>query len=411
MKVLCVFGRHNYGVPSRGIGYEYANFLPALERLGHEVVFFESFDRSAWSDFAALNRALLAAAQREQPDVMLFVLLGYEVWTQTLDLLRTPGGPALVNWSTDDSWKYEQFSRLVAPHFDLYVTTAQAALAKARRDGLENVVLSQWAANGQALGEPVPAAQCRYDVSFVGSAYGSRPRWIQSLRSRGIAVECFGHGWPRGPVAAEDIAGIHRASRISLNFGDSPPLLGAGTGPLRRRQIKARVFEVPGAGGFLLTEAAEGLDRYYRIGEEIAVFDDLDDLAGKIRRYLRDTELRDAIARRGFVRTREEHTYERRFLPLLNAALEQRTWRGAAIPANQWQAAWKDFEQVAALHAIGPGLRLARRLLMLPMQAVWGPARGARAARRMLFELSWRFAGERTYGAAGLPGRLFYAQS
>ncbi|HYB49686.1 MAG TPA: glycosyltransferase [Burkholderiaceae bacterium] len=411
MKILCVFGRHNYGQPSRGTGYEYANFIPALEALGHEVVFFESFDRAAWSDFPTLNRALLELALREQPEVALFVLMGYEVWAETLDLLRAPGGPALMNWSTDDSWKYEQFSRLVAPHFDLYVTTAQSALAKARRDGLEHVVLSQWAANGQALAEPLPSDRCEFDVSFVGSAYGSRPRWIQGLRTRGIEVECFGHGWPRGPVAAHDVPRIYRHSRISLNFSDAPALLRTGTGAQRSRQIKARVFEVPGAGGFLLTQAVLGLEEYYRAGEEIAVFEDLGELESKIRRYLGDGKQRDALARRGFARTREEHTYERRFLPLLNAALERRPWRAATTASGQFEVDWLRFEHAVASHAVGPALRLARRALVAPLRAFWGPVRGPRAARRLLFELSWRIAGERTYSAAGLPGRLFYAQS
>jgi len=34
-----------------------------------------------------------------------------------------------------------------------------------------------------------------------------------------------------------------------------------------------------------------------------------------------------------------------------------------------------------------------------------------RAARRLLFEISWRLGGRRTYSAAGLPGRLFYRES
>jgi hypothetical protein len=29
----------------------------------------------------------------------------------------------------------------------------------------------------------------------------------------------------------------------------------------------------------------------------------------------------------------------------------------------------------------------------------------------MIFELSWRFAGARTYAAAGWPGRMFYKES
>jgi spore maturation protein CgeB len=50
-------------------------------------------------------------------------------------------------------------------------------------------------------------------------------------------------------------------------------------------------------------------------------------------------------------------------------------------------------------------------LLAAPLRLVWGPRRGRRAARRLLFELSWRIAGARTYGAAGWPGRMFYRES
>jgi spore maturation protein CgeB len=405
MKVLCVFGRHNYGDPGRGEGYEYTNFIPALQRLGHEVAFFESFDRTAWSDFAALNRGLLETAERDRPGLILFVLMGYEVWSETLDLLRTPGGPTLINWSTDDSWKYAQFSRLVAAHFDLYATTDESALQASRRDRLQNFVRSQWAANAAALAEPQAANQCQYQVSFIGSAYGNRPRWIERLARRGIEVECFGHGWPRGAVAAEEIPRIIRDSVISLNFGDSPPMLRSAGTP--RRQVKARVFEVPGAGGFLLSESAQGLEHWYTPGSEIAVFEGLDDLAAKIGHYLAHPQERDAVAQRGHERTRREHTYDLRFADLLARAANARP---AAI-APDWKVDWPRFERAATSHRVGPVLSAARRAIVAPFRALWGPRRGPRAARRALFELSWRLAGARTYSAAGWPGRLFYEES
>ena len=67
MKVFCVFGKHQYGDPARGLGIEYAAFLPTLKRLGHQVIHFESWDRSKHRDFAELNRALLGAVARERP--------------------------------------------------------------------------------------------------------------------------------------------------------------------------------------------------------------------------------------------------------------------------------------------------------------------------------------------------------
>jgi len=410
VRILCVFGEHAYGDPSRGTGYEYANFLPALRALGHEVELFDTFSRRRHSDFAAMNAALVDAAARLRPELMLFVLMGYEVWTETLDLLRDCSPAVLVNWSTDDSWKYEQFSRFVAPHFDLYVTTDAAARSKALAEGMDHVVLSQWAASGARLAEPLPARQCPIRVSFVGARYGNRPRWIASLRARGVEVQCFGHGWPAGPVDESRLAQVLRGSVISLNFGDSPAMM-LGWRPGHSRQIKARVFEVPGAGGFLLSENAERIGEYYRPGTEIALFGSEEQLAAQVRRYLDAPDERDAVARAGHARTAGEHTYESRFATILQQARE----RGAPRAEKGWsldgEAARARMRELAGRHATTPALRALRGAAVAPLRAAFGARRGPRAARRLLFEASWRFAGARTYGAAGLPGRLFYAES
>jgi len=211
MKILCVFGEHNYGNPARGQGYEYSNFLPAFRKLGYEVELFDSFSRTHHADFKALNRALLNKVDDFCPDLVFCVLMGYEVWLETLAIIRNTGS-RLVNWGTDDSWKYEQFSRYVAPAFDLWVTTSPSAWQKAQHDGHNNFLLSQWAASADALQEPLVSKRCRYPVSFVGSSYGNRPKWIAELKIRGIDVACFGYGWPNGAVAAEDIPKIVRES-------------------------------------------------------------------------------------------------------------------------------------------------------------------------------------------------------
>jgi spore maturation protein CgeB len=262
-------------------------------------------------------------------------------------------------------------------------------------------MLSQWAARTDTLKAPLSAIECRYPVSFVGSAYGNRPRWISELSTRGIDVSCFGHGWPGGSVAADDIPRIVRESVVSLNFGDSGWHF-RGLLPFRSRQIKARVFEVPGAGGCLLTEQAEHLDDFYHLGVEIEVFQDIDDLAEKIRYLIAHAKYRDAVAQAGYSRTMSEHTYETRFREMLE-------W----LPKREKEAGidFGGFERIAARYRVGLGLRLLRAFLVMPFQLVWGPRRGPRAARRIFAELSCRLNGRGTYSAAGLPGRLFYRES
>jgi spore maturation protein CgeB len=407
MKILCVFGEHNYGVPSRGQGYEYTNFLPALRRLGHEVVFFESLNKGRYTGFADLNLSFLKTVEQEQPDIILCVLMTYELWTETLDMVRDFSNAVLINWSTDDSWKYEQFSRLISPSFHLYATTYPSAIAKAQKEALSNFILTQWAANPESLTEPIEAKNCSYKVTFIGSAYGKRSKWINDLKKRGITVECFGHGWGNGPVDAIEIPRIMRESIICLNFSDSGFVM-PGFLPRRNRQVKARIFEVTGAGSFLMTENAEDIDRFFVPDSEIVVFHDIIELADKIKFFLSHPDERDRIAWAGFIRTRNDHTYDIRFRDLIDR-----------IKIPEWTAGKKKnfivdrdrFAELERRNQSGSGLRILRRILEYPCIALWGRARGSRAARRLVFEISWRLFGEKTYSAAGWPGRMFYSES
>ena len=412
MKILCVFGEHNYGDPARGRGYEYANFIPAFQRLGHETIFFESWNKHRYTGFADLNKQFLTTVEQTQPELIVCVLLGYEVWIETLSMVREISDAAIVNWATDDSWKYDQFSRFILPSFDLYATTYPRAKIKANREGHHHVHLTQWAANAENLHQPIPSAECRWDVSFVGTAYGNRTKWIAALKDRGIQVECFGHGWKNGPVAAKAIPEIIRHSRISLNFGDSNWML-RGIIPYKSRQIKARVFEVPGSGGFLMTEYAENMGDYFQPQKEIIVFESIDELTTKIRYYLTNPKQRDFIANAGHLRTRDSHTYDRRFEVLFSAVddLQASRLKQTGRPAEKQNFDNVKFDRLEKLHQPDANLNLIRHALVTPCNLVWGQSRGPRAARRILFELSWRLCGKKTYSASGWPGRLFYHDS
>lgn len=380
--------------------------------MGHEVSHFETWDRCKYGSFAELNLDFLKTVERENPDMIFCVLMHYEIWLETLAAIRRHCRAILVNWSTDDSWKYRQFSRYVSPVFHVYATTYPEALRKSMDDGLSNFYLTQWAASEEKIQEPLPADQCRYPVSFVGSAYGNRRRWIAELEKNGIEVACFGHGWPNGPVPTADVARVIRESVICLNFADSGIVMN-GLIPHRSRQIKARTFEVPGAGGFLMTENADHLGSFYVAGKEIIVFDTIEDLTRKIRYFLRHPEERNGIAGAGHVRTRGEHTYHHRFTVLLETAMRfvQRVDVASLAPRQRCPIDFSTFSTVMKAHETGRLMQAFKFCLLALCQLLFGRKRGRRAARRLLFEISWRLCGKRTYSAAGLPGRLFYRES
>lgn len=389
MKLLCVFGRHQYGDPERGEGVEFSAFIPALRRLGHEVRHFESWNRKQHAGFAQLNQSLLDEVEFFRPDILLSVHMEYEIWIETLDAIRARGDVATVSWAADDSWKYPQVSRFIGPAYHAMTTTYDYVLPRYLADGIRYVLLTQWAASAEFLAEPLPAAACRYPVSFVGAAHGDRRARVERLREAGVDVACFGHGWENGPVDNADLARIMRESVISLNFANSRG----------GDQIKARCFEVPGAGGFLLTQRVAGIEPWYEVGKEIVTFDSEEDLLSKIRHFLAHPAERDRIALAGYRRTRSEHTYEHRLRAVLDFALTAKVQ--SIVPSS------RPFANALATHRLAPGLRLLRVVLEGAGRMLFGPVRGLRAARRLVFELSWRLAGRHTFTAAGWPGRMF----
>jgi spore maturation protein CgeB len=112
---------------------------------------------------------------------------------------------------------------------------------------------------------------------------------------------------------------IFNASRVNLN------LSGSWSGPVWRRrlsvgQIKARVFEVPGSGGFLLTERSPHLERFFELEREVSVFNDTRGLIERVHFWLAHEDARAAAAQQAYERVLREHTYDHRFKEIFSAA-------------------------------------------------------------------------------------------
>ena len=383
MKALCCFGRHSYGEPSRGLSPEYVAFVPAIESLGYTVELFDSLERGLHQSHLDLNVALINAILDLKPDLFFCVHLQCEIWTETLTAVRNIPTIKMVCWTTDDSWKYFQSSRFYAPFYDRIATTYDYMVAQYIRDGNGHVHLSQWAASRERLLAPVTNGKYRYGVTFVGSAHGGRRRYIETLMTMGIRVECFGHGWEHGPVTTDDMYTIFNSSAISLNFANS-----RGT-----NQIKARAFEVPGAGGFLLTDAAPGIEKFFELDKEIVCFKDIADLAKKIGFYLANLDARDRVAAKGFSRVVRDHTYDARMATLLNFS------PCSTVPLVRTDLTFSA-RQIIPLHFI-------RRFTVFSGCLLFGRIRGKRAAKRLIFELSWRLQGIKAFSSKGWPSRIF----
>jgi spore maturation protein CgeB len=326
MKILYVAMRHEYGDPSRGLSFEENNFRSSLEGMGYRLTVFDFLGRTRSDGVARMRSDLIALANETKPDLAFFVLFTDQLDTPTIEAVGRVGGCPTVNWFADDHWRFESFTRHFAPAFDLAVTTDPDSLPKYRLLPNTRVHLSQWACNRYAYGRVTN--EISHDVTFVGQPHGDRRQTVAMLGDAGIPVECSGFGWPSGPVEHTEMVEIFASSRINLNLSNSSEIPGLRARlrrvlhlhppPPRPPQIKGRNFEVPGCGGFLLTERVPHLERYFGLGQEVAVFDGTDDLFDKVRYWLGNDDERRQVADAGYRRVMAEHTYDHRFAQMFD---------------------------------------------------------------------------------------------
>ncbi|WP_029461123.1 glycosyltransferase [Solidesulfovibrio alcoholivorans] len=150
-----------------------------------------------------------------------------------------------------------------------------------------------------------PASPRPVDVMFVGSSIetpysGPRLSILNTLRSKGVPVACWGMGFQ---VCEELFGGPAAELPYSPETGCVPSVLEY----YQRAKIginfdfvhKDRTFKIVLAGALLVCTDTPQIRDLFTPGEEIVVFTTLDELAEKCRYYLAHETERLAIARRG----------------------------------------------------------------------------------------------------------------
>lgn len=341
LSVLFIGLKYDYGDPARGYSYEYLNFFDTMMKMKNVSVTLFPFDEVMRNiGRSKMNHSLLEMVEKINPDICFFFLFTDEIKKDTIRAITEKKKTITLNWFADDHWRFEIFSKFWAKLFHYVVTTDKQSIENYMREGCHNVILSQWGYNHHLI-KPLTSNE-KYDVTFVGQAHSNRIRLINNLRKHGINLICWGKGWPNGRLTHEEMIKIILSSKINLNFTESS--FGFRLKPLmkiflRRRaddsirfnsfkvisshipllfrknrsQIKGRNFEIPGLGGFLLTESTNDIGDYFIPDREIAIFSTEDELRYKIDYFLTNDDEREMIRKAGQQRVLMEHTYEKRF--------------------------------------------------------------------------------------------------
>lgn len=327
MKITPIFLRYDYGEKSRGDSGEYRFMYPALKSLEAEIYPFW-FD-GCLKDKEKLQKEVISHIDNIKPDYVFFILMNDEFSFKTLDYLKSKY--TTINWFCDDEWRFDEYTRIYAPHFTQSISMDKYSLGKYRSIGYKNVILSHWASYSYEPDINFSEIDYRYDVSFVGQISGYRKWIIKELSKKDINVACFGHGWPKGKVSFEEMRDIFRTSRINLNISNSVSsdyryILSSPRSlkefiksQKRKEQIKARNFEIPAFGGFQMTNYVPPLEDFFCIGKEIAVYTSPEDLALQAHYFLENEGERRKMMIEGHKKAGALGTYNDRMKDIFKA--------------------------------------------------------------------------------------------
>ncbi len=104
---------------------------------------------------------------------------------------------------------------------------------------------------------------------------------------------------------------VFRNSKINLNITIRPI----------RSGLSLRIWDILGAGGFLLTNFQTELEDYFKMGEDLETFSSEEELIDKAVYYLEHDASRAQIAQNGYQKVRKYHSFDQRVGDMLRVAL------------------------------------------------------------------------------------------
>lgn len=263
---------------------------------------------------AAQNAALRRAVRNEQPR-MVFVVKGFLFEPATLEEIRSAGALLVGMWVDDPLDHTRALER--APHYDLYFTNDAATVASYHRHGIARAH-HLLASADTSLFHPLGVAR-DLPIALVGTRTDLREKIVRQLAD--LPLHVFGPGWTK----------IRIDGRIRLN----PPAFGARTNDIYNRALinlnihnwlgqagamNLRLFEVPAAGAFLLTDPVDEIREHYVEGEHLACYRGVDELRAKLEHFLVRPAECERIARAGREHFLAHHSYPVRARRVLQLA-------------------------------------------------------------------------------------------
>lgn len=300
---------------------------PGRDRLLQRATRGSLWARRIWA--GRLNRAILDAASTS-PSRWVLVLKGHWLMPETVHALRRLGKRVAI-FHPDNP-----FPPSVANHpetlpaaleADLYLVWSQRLAHRLQAFGVKRAAFLPfgWDPAVFPFQSAMPQGQWP-GVLFIGGWDPEREAFLDELSSL-VPLRIYGPGywgtrsragsraracWMGREITASAAAQAIRESAVSLNVLRTQHIIdGVPDGVIMRH------FEVPGAGGFLLSTRSGGALDLFPEGTHAAYFSDIKECVDTVGHYLRHPEARRQIVSAAHTETAAKHTYVHRAAELI----------------------------------------------------------------------------------------------
>ena len=299
----------------------------ALRRSGNTLieVINEDYFPLQWSNFSLkvlrrlakplfiqnFNQVVLGHVDNPAIDFVL-VFKGMFLKASTLELFRKRGVPIYCFYPDVSFADHGPEIQKCLALYDCVFTTKTFHLVDASlRNRLRNLQLVKHGFDPE-VHRTIPLTQrmekhygC--DVSFIGCWSPKKERLVATILKNipGCEIKLWGPGWNRASrvvqkcwvgrgAYGDEMAVIYQASKINLGL-----LSEAAQDTTSGDQTTVRTWQIPASGGFMLHEATAELAQYFASGNEVATFDNADDLSMQVEHYLACPDERARISMAG----------------------------------------------------------------------------------------------------------------
>ena len=269
-------------------------------------------------DLLRRNQLLLAQAQRFQPDIIWLSGDNREILPETLARLKREHDCALIYVTGVSPIVFSHaIERAAAPLYDLvlvndyYHGVPWLELGAKRMECLPYVAIDPDVHFPQPITDVPKAYLC--DIGFVGTLvpnnlYSERVAALESLRDFDLGI------WSMHETPAS-LKPFHRGSALGVTMMQTLSSVKISInvhGDFMRYGGNMRLFENAALGAFQIVDDRPGLREWFRDGEHLVTFSDLDDLRDKVRFYLAHDGERQRIAAAARAHVLAHHRYDQR---------------------------------------------------------------------------------------------------